>query len=79
MLGGTKSSHFRSLRFESGHSLQIRNHLSENWGDFLLTTEIPQTGFRNFSDDALFLRPAALFIGYGASMFGEHLCRLCRF
>ena len=46
---------------------------------FLLTTEIPQTGFRKFSGGGLFLRPAALFIGYGASMFGGHPCRLCRF
>lgn len=35
-----------------------------------LTTEIPQTAFRKFWGGGLFLRPAALFIGYGTSISG---------
>ena len=46
---------------------------------FLLTTEIPQTGFRKFSGGGLSLRPAALFFGYGTSVSGGHSRRLCRF
>ena len=62
----TPPSRFLSRRFESGHALQIRNHLSENWGDFSFDHRNTTDGFQKiFGMAGCYLPSMPQFIIFG--------------